>query len=672
MKTREALRAGVVAILTTVAVRATCHAQTNSWISSTSGFWYDYTNWSLGIAPTNTQSVYITNDLSKTVTIDSYTSGSYPDTMSVSNLSLLAHAGATNVLELASAGTNTPLFILDTFSVSTGGLLRLTESAVWMQALTNTIASGVLNVDGTVLLNSNGLLMADSGMYVGVDTNATGLVLLNGGGLFLTNGLSSIGVNGSGQMIISNGTVQASSYVLVGSGSGSQGALTVAGGNYISSPYGRLLVGMETGATGTVSVTGGNLVMTNSFIALVGGDGSGQLNLFGGTNTLGPVEVGGDSGSQGTLTVAGGVNNIQGALFIGASLGATGTVWMTDGQLIATNWTTHVGVWGFGFVTVSNGNWLGGSMIVGSQPNSQGTLTVAGGSVTLLSNLELGNWSNSLGVINVTGGSLAVTNASIFIGNGGVGQMTVSDGTVLARDVYVGFNPGSQGALTVAGGVETISSNLVIGNCASGAVGVVSVAGGNLYVTNAAHNAFIDVRNGQLVLSGGVLQADTLVMTNACGLFIRNGGMLIVSNVVLDPNLSAIGDGIPNGWKQRYGFDPFDPTVASADPDGDGMSNLQEYLAGTDPTNSASVLRITSILPEGNDILITWSAVTNKTYVVQVATNSSDGSYTNAFTDLATVIVPAAPAITQTNYLDVGAATNGWSRFYRIRLATPP
>jgi len=40
-----------------------------------------------------------------------------------------------------------------------------------------------------------------------------------------------------------------------------------------------------------------------------------------------------------------------------------------------------------------------------------------------------------------------------------------------------------------------------------------------------------------------------------------------------------------------------DPTVATADADGDGMSNLQEFLSGTDPTNSASYLHITSVTP---------------------------------------------------------------------------
>lgn len=43
-------------------------------------------------------------------------------------------------------------------------------------------------------------------------------------------------------------------------------------------------------------------------------------------------------------------------------------------------------------------------------------------------------------------------------------------------------------------------------------------------------------------------------------------------------------DGIEVGWKIRYGLDPADPSVKNEDPDGDGFTNLEEFLAKTDPT----------------------------------------------------------------------------------------
>ncbi len=45
-------------------------------------------------------------------------------------------------------------------------------------------------------------------------------------------------------------------------------------------------------------------------------------------------------------------------------------------------------------------------------------------------------------------------------------------------------------------------------------------------------------------------------------------------------------DGMPDAWEKEYGLNPNDPSDASADPDNDGATNLQEYLAGTDPTKA--------------------------------------------------------------------------------------
>jgi len=60
------------------------------------------------------------------------------------------------------------------------------------------------------------------------------------------------------------------------------------------------------------------------------------------------------------------------------------------------------------------------------------------------------------GTVVLNTGAITTTNASTFIGNIGAGQMTVSNGTWLARDVALGFHVGSAGTLTVAGGTNTI------------------------------------------------------------------------------------------------------------------------------------------------------------------------------------------------------------------------
>ena len=132
--------------------------------------------------------------------------------------------------------------------------------------------------------------------------------------------------------------------------------------------------------------------------------------------------------------------------------------------------------------------------------------------------------------------------------------------------------------------------------------------------------------------------------------------------LVLDPNLSAVGDSIPNYWKQQYVLDPFDPNLGSKDSDGDGMNNLQEYLAGTDPTNSVSAFRISSITRLGNDVRVTWFMGSGKTNALQFAGGSG---FTTNFVDLFTVTNTVGSG---TNYLDIGGATNMPARFYRVRL----
>jgi hypothetical protein len=48
-------------------------------------------------------------------------------------------------------------------------------------------------------------------------------------------------------------------------------------------------------------------------------------------------------------------------------------------------------------------------------------------------------------------------------------------------------------------------------------------------------------------------------------------------------------DGMPDSWEGRYGLNPEDATDASEDLDLDGYANLQEYRAGSDPTDRNSL-----------------------------------------------------------------------------------
>ncbi len=132
----------------------------------------------------------------------------------------------------------------------------------------------------------------------------------------------------------------------------------------------------------------------------------------------------------------------------------------------------------------------------------------------------------------------------------------------------------------------------------------------------------------------------------------------------------GIGDGIPDGWRLHFfgSTTTNSESCASCDPDGDGMSNMHEYLAGTDPTNRASAFRIVSAAREASDLRVTWTTVGGHSYVLQTNAPPPSGSYTNNFTDFTSVIAVPGNGESLTNYLDLGAGTNTPSRYYRVRL----
>jgi hypothetical protein len=118
-------------------------------------------------------------------------------------------------------------------------------------------------------------------------------------------------------------------------------------------------------------------------------------------------------------------------------------------------------------------------------------------------------------------------------------------------------------------------------------------------------------------------------------------------------------DGTPDDWESTYGFAPDNPADAQLDSDGDGLSNRAEYLAGTNPTNALSYLRIDS-LSVGSGAMISFGTVSNRAYTVQFSDRLGGGSWSRL------VDVPARVSNRVEQVTDPNYTTN---RFYR--LATP-
>jgi hypothetical protein len=76
--------------------------------------------------------------------------------------------------------------------------------------------------------------------------------------------------------------------------------------------------------------------------------------------------------------------------------------------------------------------------------------------------------------------------------------------------------------------------------------------------------------------------------------------------------MDSDGDGLADSWELAHGLNPnagVGDNGGSGDPDHDGLTNLQEYLSGTDPQNSTSGLRIRSVFRGGASTLIRFSVI---------------------------------------------------------------
>jgi hypothetical protein len=121
-------------------------------------------------------------------------------------------------------------------------------------------------------------------------------------------------------------------------------------------------------------------------------------------------------------------------------------------------------------------------------------------------------------------------------------------------------------------------------------------------------------------------------------------------------------DGMPDWWEDQFGFDKTNSADATLDFDNDGASNANEFLAGTQPNNAASLFRIVSFEREANDIRLTWTTVGGKGYGVQTS-----GNLNGTFTDVSRLITVPGTGESATNFVDAGAFTN-IARYYRIRV----
>lgn len=117
------------------------------------------------------------------------------------------------------------------------------------------------------------------------------------------------------------------------------------------------------------------------------------------------------------------------------------------------------------------------------------------------------------------------------------------------------------------------------------------------------------------------------------------------------------GDGLLDSWETQYGLQ-VGVNDSAGDPDGDGMSNLDEFRLGTHPRSGASFFRVALQPVQGYPTLwnLQWNSVAGKTYVVEWSRDLK-----TPFAEVQTVTANSATS----NCLVGRAAGVG---FYRVRL----
>jgi hypothetical protein len=118
-------------------------------------------------------------------------------------------------------------------------------------------------------------------------------------------------------------------------------------------------------------------------------------------------------------------------------------------------------------------------------------------------------------------------------------------------------------------------------------------------------------------------------------------------------------------WQSLHFGNSGDPRAgADLDPDGDGTSNMNEFLAGTDPLDAGSAMRVLSLERESASATIRWSSIPGKVYQVEWC-ELLDGTWSES--------LPGSRVLAENEVTIFNDPTTGGinRRFYRVRPVTP-
>ncbi len=121
-------------------------------------------------------------------------------------------------------------------------------------------------------------------------------------------------------------------------------------------------------------------------------------------------------------------------------------------------------------------------------------------------------------------------------------------------------------------------------------------------------------------------------------------------------------DGMSDVWELANGCDPLNAADAVLDPDGDGLTNLEESIAGTDPGDGGSRFKVQGCEVLGAEATLSFESVIGRLYDVLYKDGLLDPTWQVLTTD-----IPGDGSVVEVP--DTGAGTR---RFYRIHVRLNP
>ena len=223
----------------------------------------------------------------------------------------------------------------------------------------------------------------------------------------------------------------------------------------------------------------------------------------------------------------------------------------------------------------------------------------------------------------------------------------------------------------------TLSGNQLIINSGTGSVVVRATVAATADRSGATADATITFQKASQTITfdpestAGVVGVSprTLVASSSSGLAISfSSGNLAVASLIQN-SLYFNSPGAAIITASQIGNDNYEAATSVArtysviddgDDDGDGQTNADELIAGTDPLNPSSRFQINTILATPTGTTLTWTAVPGRTYTVQAR---EDLSPSGAWVPIGTVNNANGLAIG--SYMD-SAISSPSRRFYRI------